>query len=97
MSAIFDVNAELARQRALWGQQDHAPHEWLPILMEEVGEVAKELADSRLGTFNPVRYRTELVQVAAVALAAVEALDRQQHPTPNEWLHDSRSQSPDAR
>lgn len=41
---------------------------WLDILLEEVGEASAES--------NPVRLRAELVQVAAVAVAWVEAIDR---------------------
>jgi len=58
-------------QNRLWGEQNHVPHEWLAILVEEIGEVAKAIVE---GTDN---YRTELLQVAAVAVAAIESWDRQ--------------------
>lgn len=85
---MTDVAAERARQNALWGVQDHDEATWLAILTEEVGEVAKEVADFTAGAraLNPRQYRTELVQVAAVAVAAIEALDRK--PTRYEWLHE---------
>lgn len=74
--ALSSVLNERARQIDLWGAQNHGPWAWLPILTEEVGEVAKELADARLSDFRRAEYRKELVHVAAVAVAAIEALDR---------------------
>jgi NTP pyrophosphatase (non-canonical NTP hydrolase) len=53
---------------------------WLPILVEEVGEVANEINEYSLGVVNEERYRrqlrAELIQVAAMATAWVEAIDR---------------------
>jgi hypothetical protein len=50
----------------------------LPILVEEVGEVARELNDLRHHQTAEARSRTraELVQVAAVAVGWIAALDR---------------------
>jgi len=53
---------------------------WLPILIEEVGEVANEINEYSFGVVNEERYRrqlrAELIQVAAMATAWVEAIDR---------------------
>lgn len=76
--ALTDVARERNRQDDLWGVQDHAPGMFLAILTEEVGEVAKEVADGRVQPFDADAYREELVQVAAVAVAAIEAHDRGQ-------------------
>lgn len=73
---LIDVSEERRRQVGLWGTQDHTPHAWLAILAEETGEVAKEIADGRVKPFDAVNYRTELIHVAAVAVAAIESLDR---------------------
>jgi NTP pyrophosphatase (non-canonical NTP hydrolase) len=70
----------------------HAPHggsvedkpfdeeRWLPILVEEVGEAAKEINEFSLGVTSDKRYqqllRYELVQVAAMTCAWIEAIDR---------------------
>ena len=70
---LVDVSNERIRQLKLWGEQNHDPKTWLGILTEEVGEVAREINDNGPGTAH---YRKELIQVAAVAVAAVEALDR---------------------
>ena len=85
---LADVAQERARQDHLWGTQDHDDGVWSLILTEEVGEASEQalrlmfppMSDEawegygRLGTMT--RLRTELIQVAAVAVAWVEALDR---------------------
>ena len=65
---VFD---ERKRQHSKWGQQDHDEDRWMVILMEEVGEVARAVFED-----DPANYREELVQVAAVAVAAIESFDR---------------------
>jgi hypothetical protein len=75
-AVLDEVFNERYRQVALWGEQDHEPSMWYAILGEEFGEVGKEIAEGRLDPFDGDRYRTELIQVAAVAVAAVEAYDR---------------------
>lgn len=57
---------------------------WLPVLTEEVGEVARVLCDQAVGdererdpTHVRARLREELVQVAAMACAWVDAIDRE--------------------
>jgi hypothetical protein len=45
---------------------------WVAILMEEVGEALEQS--------DPVKLRAELVQIAAVAVAWVEAIDRRGAP-----------------
>jgi len=70
-NALSLVKAERARQDAKWGEQNHGPDTWIRILGEEYGEVCKAVNESDLR-----EYRNELIQVAAVAVAAVECLDR---------------------
>ena len=72
---LQQIHQERNEQTRKWGVQDHSPEMWLAILVEEVGEVAKEIAESHVKLFNTKRYRQELIQVAAVAAAAVESLD----------------------
>src|SRR3990167_1995346 len=79
---LSDVNDERNRQEEKWGAQNHDPFTWGAILAEEVGEAAEEALHARFP--NPeddpatrlANYRTELVQVAAVAVAMIECLDR---------------------
>ncbi len=81
---VDEVRAERLRQDQKWGEQAFVPEVWLSILIEEVGEVARVINEGRLTMKDgwPVKevqiedYREEMVQVAAVALAAVESLDR---------------------
>ena len=51
---------------------------WLPILTEEVGEVARELCDAWQHTEaeQKERMRAELVQVGAMTAAWIDAIDR---------------------
>ena len=78
-NVLGGVRQERYRQLSLWGDQDHDSHTWLVILMEEVGEAAKtilaDVPDYEL-TENIDKFREELIQVAAVAVAAVECIDR---------------------
>lgn len=63
---------EREEQREKWGDySDHEDSYWLGILMEEVGEVAKEITEGA----GPEAVRRELVQVAAVTIAWLESRD----------------------
>ena len=77
-NAVRDALAERRRQEALWGRQDHDPFVYVTILTEEVGEVAEAAHDTFFGgkAGGVEAIRKEAVQVAAVALAMVESLDR---------------------
>lgn len=89
--AIFDqIHAERERQDLKFGEQNHIPIEWCAILGEEVGEVNKEALEHHFNFFKierdetklseaMVRYREELIQVASVAVAMIECLDRKEH------------------
>ncbi len=71
MSILDDIQAERDHQEKKWGEQNHHPNKWLVILGEEYGEACSAaLQESELG------YRTELIHVAAVAIAAIESLER---------------------
>jgi NTP pyrophosphatase (non-canonical NTP hydrolase) len=81
--AAEDALAERARQDAKWGEQNHDPFVYGAILGEEFGEFMQAALKARFespSAFEGVGYmqdmRREAVQVAAVALAIVEALDR---------------------
>lgn len=80
-AAIVDIIAERLRQDEKWGVQNHDPLKWLAIETEELGEVAKECLRWHFGGRDLANYRKEMVQVAAVALAAIECLDRGEWPT----------------
>ena len=76
--AVLDlIRTERMRQEKLWGEQNHPDLYWLGILMEEVGEVAKAVIEG--WAWEKDRDK-ELVQVAAVAVAWKEAIDRRGDP-----------------
>jgi hypothetical protein len=92
-AVLNDVMDERTRQDAKWGRQDHEPARWLMILGEEYGEACE--VGCRLTwpakieppeNQEPYRvmcleeFRKELVQVAAVAVAMIEAIDRASEP-----------------
>lgn len=82
VGGIYDlITAERQRQEAKWA----APHRWgqgdcssphvdqtvkATVLGEEYGEVCRAILDA-----NPSSLKTELVQLAAVAVAMLEGLD----------------------
>jgi len=74
--ALLNVLYERECQDAKWGEQNHNPYIWLAILGEEVGEANKAILETRLDGKEIIKYRDEMVQVAAVALAAIESYDR---------------------
>lgn len=79
---LLHVLGERERQDDKWGAQNHPQMTWLGILAEEFGEAAKEANELHfrsewVGNADVrQRLRQELVQVAAVAVAAIESLDR---------------------
>ena len=88
---VRDVYEERVRQDKKWGEQNHDNAHYFAILAEEFGEVAKEVVELHAynGPTGAVAYiermqnlRTELIQTAAVAVAMVECLERN-----NIWLY----------
>ncbi len=77
---LKSVVAERLVQEQKWGPQNHNQIVWLGILSEEFGDAAKEV--NELHFRRDIRkdqvktLRAELVQVAAVAVAMIESLDR---------------------
>ncbi len=69
------VARERRRQIEKWGIQHHSPEWWLTILSEEVGELAKEILELKFEKGSADSMRSELVQVAAVALSWLADLD----------------------
>ena len=66
------VRDERYRQDEKWGEQNHTPDRWLAILGEEFGEACKGNLEGL-----QIKYVTELIEAAAVAVAAVESCWRQ--------------------
>lgn len=66
-----EIQDERLSQDKEWKEQNHHPFRWMSILMEEVGEASKALPEGSL-----LKYRDEMIQVAAVAVAAIGCFER---------------------
>ena len=74
VDAVLEMVAEeRGRQLEKWGPQNHDPFAWMTILGEEYGETCQEALRMHFGSKDDVDYIGELVQVAAVAVAAIES------------------------
>lgn len=75
MGVIEEVGAERRRQDAKWGgpanDDAHSPQEWADILYRLIEEAEDASRDD-----NDRDYRRVMVEIAAVAVAAVERHDR---------------------
>ena len=81
--AQSQVQAERARQDMKWGEQNHTPEGWLPILVEELGELAEAINETRFDNGPEQRLKggarnivKEATHCAAVAQAIVENMYR---------------------
>lgn len=70
---FLNVAYERRHQEKVWGPQNHDPHKWMSILTEECGEASEALLKE-----NYLDATVELTQVAAVAIAMIESLQRNQ-------------------
>lgn len=82
-NAVQAVIDERRRQDIKWGLQDHEPQYWVGILGEEFGELCEAINETVFDNGPEARkkggyenMRREAVQVAAVAVGFIEALDR---------------------
>lgn len=79
IKAATEAINERIRQDEKWGpRRTHHPLEWMPIWIEEVGEVAKAMCEAYFKypegeTWED--YRKELIHAAAVAIAMCESYD----------------------
>lgn len=73
---LQDVLNERNRQNIKFGSnRNHHPFLWNTILSEEVGEAAEASLDIEFKGASIDNYRKELVEIAAVAIAAIQDLD----------------------
>lgn len=81
---ISDVLAERARQDQQWGVQNHHPAYWLAIMGKQVGQFGTAVLnrewweDKDKATLGVMR--NEAVQMAAVAVAIIECIDKGEMP-----------------
>lgn len=91
MKILFDIKKERASQIEKFGDQNRSLPEWVSILTEETGEVAQVANDYhfRFGMHRKnleeqrqtqaerlINLRKELIQVAAVAVAIIQDIDK---------------------
>ncbi len=77
MKALGDILAERKAQDVQFGYVTHNGPKWLSILMEEVGEMCQDINQGN-------DYQEELVQVAAVAMSWLEAIECKATQCPGE-------------
>jgi len=78
---LLDVLHERKSQDLKWGRQEYSLYKWSAILGEEYGEFCKAIFEMEHGE-DPTMLadvREELIQIAAVAVAIVETIDRGDH------------------
>lgn len=78
VAVLSEVADERQRQDEKWGPVSRPPLEWLAIAAEEFGEVSERVVKGWVppeSDFDADGYRTELIQLAAVCVSAVECLD----------------------
>lgn len=80
--AVIKVLEERRAQDAKWGEQNHDGFIWLAVLSEEVGELAQAILHTKFGGKAASQVQAEAIQVAAVALAIVECLMRNEGKFP---------------
>lgn len=72
-----DIDAERDEQDVMWGDQTHDPAYWLAILGKQVGQLGTEVLNFKWAApeaKSTDRMYREATQVAAVALAMMEAI-----------------------
>ena len=73
---LWELSRERRRQDEKWSVRDQHPMEWLSILGEEYGEACRAANEGHWENKGYANYRKELIETAAVAIAAIECLDR---------------------
>ena len=66
------VEEENQRQIKKWGIQTHTPFEWLTYTMEELGEVAKAIAEYEYRSGHKNQIIREAIQTATLSLKIAE-------------------------
>jgi hypothetical protein len=92
---LGEIIGERYNQDETWGVQNHLPEKWNNILMEEVGEASKAALEAYPHTEAIMnkdialqQWRDEMIQVAAVAIAAIECYDRNKEKGEGQWKTD---------
>lgn len=98
---LEQIEEERKKQDAKWGEQNHKPIEWNSILGEEIGEVSKAVVESNFMKVHNkddmdvyeawlINYREELIQSAAVCVAMIESLERNEFKQIINWQKEQK-------
>lgn len=75
-----EIIEERKAQHAKWGEQNHPIEDWLMILKEEIGEANKHALEAKFvireKDMDLQAYGIELIQIAAVGVAMIQSLER---------------------
>lgn len=71
------VQNENGFQLMKWGIQTHSPFEWMCYLTEEVGELAKAIAEAEYRAEDKREIVREAIQVATLALKIAEMAENE--------------------
>jgi NTP pyrophosphatase (non-canonical NTP hydrolase) len=86
---IESIIQERLSQKKKWGEQNHHPLTWISILGEEFGEfceaVNETVFDNGTDKGGYINMKKEAIQVAAVAVAFLEYLERHKEEMVDEF------------
>ena len=71
---IGSINRENDRQLQKWGVQTHSMFEWLTYTTEELGELAKAIAEEQYRNGNKEDVFKEAIQTATLCLKIAEMI-----------------------
>lgn len=76
-SIMRDIIKERIRQDELFGKQSHHPAYWLALLAKQMGDLGTAIVDREWSSQPDTKeMRKQAVQLSAVAIAFIEAIDR---------------------
>jgi hypothetical protein len=81
MKVLNDIANERERQDAKWGGPEHDDHHSVAVFVQLIEDYAG-WARTMAGMCSYDKSRTRLIQVAALAVAAVESIDRHNSISP---------------
>jgi hypothetical protein len=76
-SIVAEIKAEKEYAENLWGTEfddKNTANDWASYLMIYAGRAVEMDRTTRL--FNPIRFRTDMLKVAGLAISAIQTLDR---------------------
>jgi NTP pyrophosphatase (non-canonical NTP hydrolase) len=74
--ATWYIQRERKSQDKKWGEQNHTDERWLTIATEELGEIANAIL--KPSPTDPDNIKKEIIQLAAVCVAWLEAKWREE-------------------